>query len=233
MTSKDGIDAGTSAPTAGGSKAARRRSRVAMLSFAATAVAGLLVAAAAGGALPSQADTHPSPGGAHHPKIVPIDLLLAGSFTATARQAIGIWNRAVPSVRFVEQRTPAALRVEEIKSEDGHQTRVDPDGLGRGRVYIDTANLELYKEYTPTRIVVHELGHMLSLNDYHEQAQACAKVMAAPGPHCVNDRPDAAERAAVAAYFADHDLGDPMPDWSVGPGDTVTREPSPSPSAGR
>jgi snapalysin len=69
---------------------------------------------------------------------------------------------------------------------------------------------------------VHELGHMLSLNDFwaHED---CAKVMALPGPDCANHEPDAEERAAVAEYFEHHELGDPMPDWPVGgnPEETV------------
>jgi snapalysin len=184
----------------------------------------VFVAAAGGGVLPSYAGTDPA---ADQPvTVVPIDLLLAGSYTDTTRAAIEIWNDAVPSVRFVEQSTPAALRVEEIKSEDGHQTRVDPDGLGRGRVYFDTANPDLYEElgYTPLRIAVHELGHMLSLDDFR-QGEACAKVMALPGPDCGNNQPDAEERASVAEFFAHHELGDPMPDWSVGPGETATPGP--------
>jgi snapalysin len=203
---------------------ARRRGRVATLAVSAAA-ACVFVAAAAGGVLPSYADTDPA--GQQPPEVVPIDLLLAGSYTDTAREAIEIWNRAVPSVRFVEQSTPAALRVEEIKSEDGHQTRVDAEGLGIGRVYFDTAKPELYEElgYTPLRIAMHELGHMLSLNDFR-QAESCAKVMAAPGLDCANVQPDAAERAEVADYFAHHDLGDPMPDWPVdsGEGEMATPE---------
>ena len=54
----------------------------------------------------------------------------------------------------------------------------------------------------------------------------CSKVMAGPGPDCVNDQPNAVERAAVAEFFAHHKLGDPMPDWSVGTPQTATPEPS-------
>ena len=226
MAGEAEVNGGTSLPAAKRPKeGVRRRGKMATLAVAVSA-AGLFVAAAGAGVLPSYAGTDPSPAGHHHPKIVPIDLLLAGSYTDTAREAIGIWNRAVPSVRFVEQTTPAPLRVEEIKSEDGHQTRVDPDGLGRGRVYIDTAKPELYEAlgYTPTRIVMHELGHMLSLDDFR-QREECSKVMALPGPDCANHKPDAEERAAVAKFFAHHELGDPMPDWSVEPGETATPEP--------
>ncbi len=82
----------------------------------------------------------------------------AGGGGATAG-AIAIWNRAVPSIRFVEQNTPATLRVQEHE-DDGAQTRADHDGLGRGVVLIDVANLELTKEWTRTRVVVHELGRV-------------------------------------------------------------------------
>jgi snapalysin len=199
---------------------ARRRSGRLALAAAAVVAAGLS-AAAGFVALPSHADEQPA-----GPEIIPIDLLLAGGHTEVARAAIDIWNRAVPSIRFVEQSTPATLRVRE-HLDDGAQTRADPDGLGRGWVLIDVANLELTKDWTRTRIVVHELGHILSLP--HPPAGTpgveCVKVMAGPGPNCTNEQPDAAERAAVADYFARYDLGDEMPDWSEGPSQTVSRGP--------
>ena len=219
-TVEAGVGAETSPPTERRPKGARRRGGVMTLALTAAAAACLSVAAV-GGALPSHAGTDPPSTGGGSSKIVPIDLLLAGGHTDAARKAIDIWNRAVPSIRFVEQTTPATLRVEEIETAEGNQSRVNPDGLGRGRVYIDVTDA---KKFSPTRILVHELGHILSLEDLPRDV--CSKVMsgALPGPDCMNDQPDAEESAAVAAFFANHEVGDPLPDRTV-PEETAAPEP--------
>ncbi|MFF0504632.1 snapalysin family zinc-dependent metalloprotease [Streptomyces fimicarius] len=147
------------------------------------------------------------------PEVIPIDLLEAGSYADAAREAIGIWNRAVPSIKFVEQETPATLRVKGYTTQNGTQSHAFVSGLGTGWVYLETGDAETYK---PSRIAVHELGHLLSLPDLEADAEKpCSKVMsgAHAGPECTNDQPDAEEIAAVAAFFAEHDLGDPVPGW--------------------
>lgn len=157
--------------------------------------------------------TTPAGAAAPAPKVIPIDLLLAGSYTDAAREAITIWNQAVPTIKFVEQNTPAALRVQEYKTTRGTQSHVAPKGLGVGFVYLEVGDAQKYK---PSRIVAHELGHMLVLNDYGPGP--CSKLMTGgnAGGDCQNDHPDAQEIAEVEAYWATHNLGDPIPWISAG-----------------
>ncbi|WEH13260.1 snapalysin family zinc-dependent metalloprotease [Streptomyces sp. VNUA24] len=148
------------------------------------------------------------------PEVIPVDLLLAGSYTDASREAIAIWNKAVPTIRFVEQDTPAALRVMEYKTAKGIQSHVNIKGAGRGWVYLEVGDAQLYK---PSRIVVHELGHILSLPDIGP-GSPCSKVMSGAwaGSECANDQPDAAETAAVQDFFAVNDVGDRVPWWGSG-----------------
>lgn len=145
------------------------------------------------------------------PEVIPIDLLLAGSYTDSAREAIKIWNTSVPTIRFVEQDTPAALRVMEYKTAKNIQSHVNIKGAGRGWVYLEVGDAQLYK---PSRIVVHELGHILSLNDLGP-GSPCSKVMSGAwgGSACTNDTPDAKERAEVRDFFAANNVGDKVPWW--------------------
>jgi snapalysin len=146
------------------------------------------------------------------PEIIPIDLLLAGSYTAAARDAIAIWNKAVPTIKFVEQDTPAELRVQEYKTARGVRSHVNINkGAGRGWVYLEVGDAELIK---PSRIVVHELGHILSLPDLGP-GSPCSKVMSGAwaGNDCVNDQPDSQEKAEVTNFFATHNVGDRVPWW--------------------
>ncbi|MFG2576382.1 snapalysin family zinc-dependent metalloprotease [Streptomyces sp. NPDC048481] len=148
------------------------------------------------------------------PEAIPIDFLQAGSYTDAAREAIAIWNTAVPTIKFVEQDTPAALRVIEYKTAKGVQSHVNIKGAGRGWVYLEVGDAQLYK---PTRIVVHELGHILSLPDLGP-GSPCSKVMSGgwAGSDCVNVQPDTAEKAAVRDFFAANDVGDRVPWWGSG-----------------
>ncbi|MFF7655025.1 snapalysin family zinc-dependent metalloprotease [Streptomyces sp. NPDC007983] len=147
------------------------------------------------------------------PEVIPIDLLLAGSYTDPVRDAMSIWNKAVPGIRFVEQDTPAALRVKEYTTANGTASHSFLNGLGRGWVYLETGDARKYK---PSRIAVHELGHVLSLGDLGP-GSVCSKVMSGAwaGPECANDQPDPEEAAEVAAFFAAHDVGDPVPGWGT------------------
>jgi snapalysin len=155
----------------------------------------------------------PSPAGAAapEPETVPIDLLLAGSYAEPVREAMRIWNTSVPGIRFVEQSTPASLRVKEYTTATGTGSHVYVNGLGRGWVYLETGDAQVYR---PTRVAVHELGHILSLPDLGP-GSPCSKVMSGgwAGPECVNTQPDAEEISEVAAFFAAHDVGDPVPGW--------------------
>jgi snapalysin len=154
-----------------------------------------------------------SPAGAAEPEpeTIPVDLLLAGSYAEPVREAMNIWNTAVPGIRFVEQSTPASLRVKEYTTATGTGSHVYVNGLGRGWVYLETGDAQVYR---PTRVAVHELGHILSLPDLGP-GSPCSKVMSGgwAGPECVNTRPDAEEIAEVADFFAAHDVGDPVPGW--------------------
>lgn len=155
----------------------------------------------------------PATAAAPAPKVIPIDLLLAGSYTDAARTAITIWNEAVPTIKLVEQNTPATLRVQEYQTTRGTQSHVAPTGLGVGFVYLEVGDAAKYK---PSRIVAHELGHMLVLNDFGPGP--CSKLMTGgnAGGDCQNDHPDAQEIAEVKDYWATHNLGDRIPWISVG-----------------
>jgi snapalysin len=145
------------------------------------------------------------------PEVIPIDLLLAGSYTDAVRDAMAIWNTTVPTIRFVEQDTPATLRVKEYKTANGTSSHVYINGAGRGWVYLEVGDAETYR---PSRIAAHELGHILSLPDLGPDSP-CAKVMSGAwaGPDCVNDHPDAEEITEVTDFFAANDVGDPVPWW--------------------
>ncbi|MDX3381825.1 snapalysin family zinc-dependent metalloprotease [Streptomyces niveiscabiei] len=146
------------------------------------------------------------------PEVIPIDLLLAGSYTDASREAIAIWNKAVPTIKFVEQDTPAALRVMEYKTAKGIRSHVNIKGAGRGWVYLEVGDAALIK---PSRIVVHELGHILSLPDLGP-GSPCSKVMSGAwaGNDCTNDQPDTAEITEVTNFFATNNVGDRVPWWA-------------------
>ncbi|BCL25222.1 snapalysin family zinc-dependent metalloprotease [Streptomyces aurantiacus] len=154
-----------------------------------------------------------SPAGAadSEPEVIPIDLILAGSYANTVRDAMEIWNTAVPGIKFVEEDTPTALRVKEYTTATGTGSHVFLNGLGRGWIYLETGDAQVYR---PSRIAVHELGHALSLADLGP-GSPCSKVMSGgwAGPECLNDQPDAEEVAEVASFFASHDVGDQVPGW--------------------
>lgn len=145
------------------------------------------------------------------PEVIPIDLMLAGSQKDSVRDAMDIWNGAVPTVKFVEQDTPAALRVKEYTTQNGTGSHAFVNGLGKGWVYLETGDAQKYK---PSRLAVHELGHILSLADLGE-GSACSKVMSGAwaGPECTNDQPDGEEITEVTDFFAANDVGDPVPGW--------------------
>lgn len=171
-------------------------------------LAAVLTCAAALG-VPSAASAAPS-AAAETPEIIAIDLLLAGDWTDAAREAIEIWNTSVPGIRFVEQDTEAALRVKAYTTATGTQSHVYIRGAGQGWVYLENGDAQLYK---PTRVVAHELGHLLSLNDIGRTEPYCEKLMsgAAGGADCQNDHPDAAEIAEVTTFWEQNDLGAPVP----------------------
>ncbi|MBE1594495.1 MULTISPECIES: snapalysin family zinc-dependent metalloprotease [Streptomyces] len=81
-------------------------------------------------------------------------------------------------------------------------------------MHLEVGDAQLYK---PSRIVVHELGHILSLPDMYPGAP-CPKVMSGAwgGADCPNDQPDAEEIAAVTDFFAKNNVGDRVPWWGSG-----------------
>ncbi|WP_240649280.1 snapalysin family zinc-dependent metalloprotease [Streptomyces sp. Z26] len=143
--------------------------------------------------------------------VIPIDLLLAGSYAEPVREAIEIWNKAVPQIKFVEQDSPASLRVKEYTTANGTGSHAYVNGLGKGWVYLETGDA---KTYEPTRVATHELGHLLSLPDLGP-GSVCSKIMSGAwaGPECTNTQPDAEEIAQVSDFFVRNDLGDPVPGW--------------------
>ncbi|GAA2575321.1 hypothetical protein GCM10010435_59010 [Winogradskya consettensis] len=87
------------------------------------------------------------------------------------------------------------------------------NGAGRGWVYLENGDTLLYRP----RIVAHELGHILSLNDIGRTDPSCSKLMsgAQGDTDCQNDHPDPAEIAEATTFFDRNDVGDPVP-WFHG-----------------
>ncbi|MGW7354113.1 snapalysin family zinc-dependent metalloprotease [Streptomyces sp. NPDC054784] len=173
----------------------------------------LAVAAACTGAvvLGAGAPANAADTAAPEQDVIPIDLLLAGSYAEPVREAIEIWNKAVPQIKFVEQDSPASLRVKEYTTANGTGSHAYVNGLGKGWVYLETGDA---KTYEPTRVATHELGHLLSLPDLGP-GSVCSKIMSGAwaGPECTNTQPDAEEIAQVSDFFVRNDLGDPVPGW--------------------
>ena len=174
-------------------------------------------------------------------KTMPVDLSLlvycdpgdpapGVDWTDAARRAIDIWNEAVPTIRLTElPPTPSTvsptgecvrdapddsiiLRLRHYTTTHGVSSHMYSEGFGRGWVFLENSD---FTTYDPVRVVAHEIGHILSLQDVDEND--CSQLMTGGHavPDCHNQRPDAAETAAVAAFAATHPVGACL-DWFAG-----------------
>ncbi|WP_018685471.1 snapalysin family zinc-dependent metalloprotease [Actinokineospora enzanensis] len=109
-------------------------------------------------------------------------------------QAAQIWNAGVTSVKLVKGPGGVTVTTAQSGSAPGTSSCV---GCTRGQIYF-YRNQITSSGAAPLRVVVHEFGHILSLN-HPSDIGNCAKVMA--GGRCQNAQPSAAELAAVQRFW--------------------------------
>ncbi len=127
------------------------------------------------------------------------DTSQAGSFVSTAHQAASIWTNAVPSVNM--SACGSNLRIYQITGGGSYAVRTS---LGNGRVYIDTQQA---KQYSPLRIMTHEIGHILGLPDNYNGNCALLMSGGSAGTSCTNPYPAASEASRVNSLFGGARIG--------------------------
>ncbi|MFF5176066.1 snapalysin family zinc-dependent metalloprotease [Micromonospora sp. NPDC000089] len=120
------------------------------------------------------------------------DTSQAGAYAGTTDSAASIWNGAT-NVTLAQ--CGSSLRVHQITGGGSYAVRTS---LGVGDVYIDT---EQAAQYSPLRIVTHEIGHILGLPDNYNGDCSLLMSGGSAGTACTNPYPSAGEAAQVDAYF--------------------------------
>ncbi|GAA3008966.1 snapalysin family zinc-dependent metalloprotease [Actinokineospora diospyrosa] len=118
----------------------------------------------------------------------------AAELTSTVEDAVKIWNAGVTSVKLVKGSGGITITTAQNGSAPGTASCV---GCTRGQIYF-YRNQITSSGASSLRVVVHEFGHILSLN-HPSDIGNCAKVMA--GGRCQNAQPSSAELAAVQRFW--------------------------------
>lgn len=124
------------------------------------------------------------------------DASQAGSWASYIPQAVRNWNAKLHNVQLQENAGQATVTLE--ASSGWPQTLTDQPGSGT--VYLGQEAVN--EGYDPTRIVAHELGHILGLPDNYNGD--CSLLMSghSAGTSCTNAVPAASEVAQVDQNFA-------------------------------
>ncbi|MEE6258541.1 snapalysin family zinc-dependent metalloprotease [Plantactinospora sonchi] len=120
----------------------------------------------------------------------------AGSFAGVANQAATIWNNATSNLTL-SANCGSNLRIYSITGGGSYAVRTS---LGNGRVYIDTQQAQ---QYSPLRIMSHEIGHILGLPDNYNGNCSLLMSGGSAGTSCTNPYPSSAEATRVTNLFAD------------------------------
>jgi snapalysin len=162
------------------------------------AVAALTATGLAGAPSALATDAPPGSGGERPARVLSYDATASAEFSGEVTEAARRWNEGVTSVELRPAR-PGEHADIHLVAEDGwpHATTT---GLGSGTVHMGREAVA--HGHPATRVVVHELGHVLGLHDH--KPGPCSSVMSgsANGAGCANTVPDAAERAGVQDAFA-------------------------------
>jgi snapalysin len=149
----------------------------------AMAVLGLTVAA------PSPAVAESTPRAA----LVCYDTTNAGPFAGYAHQAASIWNNATNNVDLAN--CGSNLVIYYTYGGGSYAVRY---GLGVGYVVIDYYQAQ---QYSPLRIMTHEIGHILGLPDNYNGDCSLLMSGGSAGTACTNPYPRSDEAATVDYYF--------------------------------
>ncbi|MER7268824.1 snapalysin family zinc-dependent metalloprotease [Micromonospora carbonacea] len=119
----------------------------------------------------------------------------APSYASIANQAATIWNNATSNLTLTAN-CGTNLRIYQITGGGSYAVRTS---LGNGRVYIDTQQAA---QYSPLRIMTHEIGHILGLPDNYNGNCAILMSGGSAGTSCTNPYPSSAEASRVTSLFA-------------------------------
>ncbi|WP_431974579.1 snapalysin family zinc-dependent metalloprotease [Micromonospora haikouensis] len=119
----------------------------------------------------------------------------APSYASIANQAATIWNNATSNLTLTAN-CGTNLRIYQITGGGSYAVRTS---LGNGRVYIDTQQAA---QYSPLRIMTHEIGHILGLPDNYNGDCAILMSGGSAGTGCTNPYPSTAEANRVTSLFA-------------------------------
>lgn len=137
--------------------------------------------------------------GSGDPVLLTYDADAAEGFQAAIRAAAESWNDRVGEVVLKPARagTVADIRIVVSKGWPG----ADPQGPGLGKGTVTLGRRALAQGHDAIRVVAHEFGHMLGLED--KQPGPCSSVMSgkSAGAACTNSYPNAAEIREVRRNF--------------------------------
>jgi snapalysin len=175
------------------------RTLVALLASALFAIGGQ---AAAAGAPPAAGGER-----ALAAVVLTYDASGAAEFTEAVHGGAAVWNETVAAVRLEPVRAGSRANIR-VVADDGWP-RARTISLGNGTVWMGRQAVD--EGYDTLRIAAHELGHLLGLPDI--KPGPCSSLMSGStaGTGCANPYPDARERAAVEANFANAAAAAPAP----------------------
>ncbi|MEU9412690.1 snapalysin [Streptomyces sp. NPDC048281] len=121
----------------------------------------------------------------------------APSFRSQIASAASIWNSSESNVKLQEASSGADFSYYEGNDQRG--SYASTNGHGGGYIFIDYTQS---RQYDSVRVVAHETGHVLGLQD--DYSGPCSELMSGggAGPSCTNRQPDAAERSRVDQLWA-------------------------------
>ncbi|WP_067459913.1 snapalysin family zinc-dependent metalloprotease [Actinomadura macra] len=122
------------------------------------------------------------------------DASQAAELSSQVDEAAEIWNTRVTNVKLVKGQAGITVTTAQNGSAPGTASCV---GCTRGQIYFYRNQIKS-SGAAPLRVIVHEFGHILSL-EHPPDIGNCDKVMA--GGRCDNPYPNADERAAVDRFW--------------------------------